>query len=295
MTETGGQKIIKIEQFIKRTAKRPRDIQIDAAEQTVFQLGQPGAESRAVLGGIGSGKGKADCQIADTEGTLRITTVDQAVKKGFEHTGIGERNGDLHGQIARLAKVSHIKAGQPPAHTTYGKEKPAFVKQLHGHIQHFLIRYTVEQRPVILLRGEDAICMINADLPTCIDPILPLPEFDQPGLTMVVKIDRFTVKDHIEVGRGLVKESTITEFALPGVLPGGNDILIQKIGKTERAQQFVQCAYFFAVVHVADLTDDVLFPVMIQNTENNTEKDKESEKEIHGAVLFSVYLSYAVG
>ena len=134
--------------------------------------------------------------------------------------------------------------------------------------------------------------MVDTDFTAGIDAVLSLPEFDQPCPALIIKIDRLTVKHHIKMYSRSVKQSAISEFPLPGVLCGGDDVLLRQIGKTEGTEQFIERTYLLTKIHTADFFDDAVFLPVTQTEKEDAENQKDSKKEVHNRVLSSVSLSY---
>ena len=59
---------------------------------------------------------------------------------------------------------------------------------------------------LILLRREDAFGPVDADLRACGDAILPFPEFNHPGPSVVTEIDGLAVENHLKMDRAFIEE-----------------------------------------------------------------------------------------
>lgn len=192
------------------------------------------------LSGVGNGKGKGECQVADHEVALIVSGAKQALLKLGKHIIVRTGNGNVHDQILRFAVISHAKAGEPPMAVFDCKKPAALLVYFKIDGKHLIVGNTVENSLVILVRRQNSICTVDTNFSADINAILPLPQFDPPGVVPVVKIDWFTVKYHIIMGGRLVIESEITEFSLPGIDPGSKDILCGQIKKAQWFGNFIE-------------------------------------------------------
>ena len=100
---------------------------------------------------------------------------------------------------------------------------------------------------VVLCRGkmgaaslgwlQDGGGFVNARFTPGGDAVLPFPQLDHPGFSLVVEINGFTVKRHLEKRRGLVKQPRVAVMPLPGVDSRDEYVLLFVVGKPCRCRQ----------------------------------------------------------
>ena len=86
-----------------------------------------------------------------------------------------------------------------------------------GEPWHIRIIHAWKERAGQFVLGYDTVGAVNADLTSCIDSVLALPAFNEPGSAPVIEIDGQTVEDHIEMGSRPVKKGAVAEIPLPGI------------------------------------------------------------------------------
>ena len=86
------------------------------------------------------------------------------------------------------------------------------------------------------------------------------------------KVYRKAVKDHVETKGCLVIEGAIPESSLPGVYPGGKEILGRNIRIAERSNELIQQITFFEHAHGTDLFDDSFSAPKIDAEEEKKEQ-----------------------
>ena len=118
-----------------------------------------------------------------------------------------------------------MECGQPPM--SLGKKGKAIIvlKKHSGHLEHFPVVHSLEQRLLPCVFGQNMVSMIETNLAAGIDTVLSFPEFQEPCPALVIEIHRETVKDHSKVRGDFVIEAAVAHFSLPGVDSGGEDIL----------------------------------------------------------------------
>ena len=146
--------------------------------------------------------------------------------------------------------------------------------KIKGEPQHILIFSAPEKDVIFFLILKNPVCIINADFTAGIDAVLTFPKLNQPGLSLIVKIYRKAVKDHVETKGCLVIEGAIPESSLPGVYPGGEEILGRNVRIAERSNELIQQISFFEHAHGTDLFDDSFSAPKIEAEE---EKKKEQK------------------
>lgn len=271
MTEGKGKKVIQIQKFIQSTGEGAGHAAVQAAEQPVL-LGCPPSKDAPIrpgLSGFGFGKPERNGKIAELQLTSWIACFHHALHKALQHTAVWKCDGTVHRKFLGGCKSSRPETGQPPVTSPDCKQFFAFSEQFYGHREQLIIRDTVEECGRTFCRREQGIRPVNADFSACIDSILPLPELDKPSSLPIRKIDGLTVKDHAKTRGGVIEQGAIAKFPLRGVQSGRYDIFLTQIGKSKRLCQFVQNLRFFAGIHLAELSDDALFPVTVQKKEDD--------------------------
>ena len=117
--------------------------------------------------------------------------------------------------------------------------------------------------------GQQSVGMIDTDLGTGVDAVLPFPEFDQPCFIQIIKVDRKRVEDHLETGRHIVVDPSIAGGFLPRIQCGRKETAAAVVGVAEWRCQFLQKRAFLTFVHTLNFTDDLFSAVM---TEQHTYK-----------------------
>jgi len=128
----------------------------------------------------------------------------QGFRGTVHHGSTWKSDGDAHCQVARLGKEARAKAGEPPVSAPHGKKGAALIAKLDADGEHELIRHTVKQRATILLGIYEGIRSIDAHFRTCVQAVLAFPEFNQPRMSLIIKIDWLTVKYHVKAGGSFV-------------------------------------------------------------------------------------------
>ena len=75
------------------------------------------------------------------------------------------------------------------------------------------------------MSGEDTVSFIDADFCSHINAVLSLPELNQPGTAVIVKINRLAVKDDVKVRSTFVVQAAISIVPLPCGQTGSKHIL----------------------------------------------------------------------
>ena len=117
--------------------------------------------------------------------------------------------------------------------------------------------------------------MIDSHLGACSDSVLAFPELEEPGFFLIVKINRFRVQNHIHRRRCQIVQLSIPEGPLPGIGPGGEDILTVVVAETERFGKLIEETAFFSCAHAADPADDLLFSAVVENEKKDCDQDKD--------------------
>lgn len=144
--------------------------------------------------------------------------------------------------------------------------------KIKGEPQHILIFSAPEKDVIFFLILKNPVCIINADFTAGIDAVLTFPKLNQSGLSLIVKIYRKAVKDHVETKGCLVIEGAIPESSLPGVYPGGEEILGRNVRIAERSNELIQQITFFEHAHGTDLFDDSFSAPKIDAEEEKKEQ-----------------------
>ena len=176
-------------------------------------------------------KEKGHGSVAEGQFTSVISSLQHPFHKSLRHLPVRTGHRNLHLKFFRSRKFSHIKSGQPPVTVADGKNSPASLRQFHGQWQHLIIGNTLKMSVLPLFGFQQSSGMVNADFTAGVNPVLSLPELNQPGLAQVIKIDRLAVENHMEMGRAPVKGRVIPELPLPGIFPGRQNIHGGQIGK----------------------------------------------------------------
>lgn len=139
------------------------------------------------------------------------------IQKALTYFQIREEQGDMHGKLIGGRKAAGAKGCQPPGFLLNIGKTGGSLYQEKGKRKHFGICYSMKMGFGILLLCKKAVCIVHADLSAGIYAILSLPEFNEPGLALIRKINGQTVKDHVERDCAFVKQGGISNRSLPGV------------------------------------------------------------------------------
>lgn len=90
-----------------------------------------------------------------------------------------------------------------------------------------------------LASGNEGVCPVDTDLCSDVDAVLPFPQLNHPGAALVVEVNRFAVEYHVKQVRTLVIEMAVAKVSLPGILAGRENVLGQKVIKSEGIYQLV--------------------------------------------------------
>lgn len=93
-------------------------------------------------------------------------------------------------------------------------------------IRHLFIRHRLKMSQFPLFLRNDLVGMVNTDLRTCINSILPFPQFDQPRFPLIIKVNRSGIEDHMHACRRLVIECFVPLFSLPRIHAALKNILL---------------------------------------------------------------------
>ena len=135
--------------------------------------------------------------------------------KSAKHFLVETGNGNPHLKISRFTVSSHTKTCKPPVSLPDLKQPASLLIQLHLKAEQLTILHTVKMGICILLGCHYGVRTVNSNLSSCVDSILSLPELNPPGPPLIIKVNRFTVKNHIKMGRTLIKERMISKLPLP--------------------------------------------------------------------------------
>ena len=131
------------------------------------------------------------------------------------------------------------------------------MKKGHGNRQQLTVVSALKKSLFVFCRGKQSICTVNADFSSGVHSVLSFPEFNQPGLAIVIKVNWFTVENHIKMRGCSVEQRAIAKFSLPGVQGCGDNVLGTAVIKSKRGKQFIQKPYFFAKLHGTDPADNM--------------------------------------
>lgn len=281
-------KIIQIQQFVTGVAEGFCRMLIKQTEYLIFTACTPGDQRmfRSRLYGVWFAEKQRNGESVNPQIGFPVTGGYKSLDKVLLHLCIGKCDGCAHGEFFRFIVLSHAESGQPPVMAVDPEERNRLAASLRTVTvfaadfaerfrisiteqderkgQHLFIRNTVEKGFLVILRRENCIRNINADLCAGIDSVLPFPEFDQPCLIIVIKINRFAVKHHVEVCGVQIEKGMVTEAALPGIDGGRDHILRGKIGETVRFKQFVEQDELMCAVHASYFADDFVSAEMKQ-------------------------------
>ena len=108
----------------------------------------------------------------------------------------------------------------------------------------------MEQSVFTLIFRNVPICTVDTDLSTSADAVLPLPEFNQPGAAVIIKIDRLAVEYHLKPESLLVIEMAVAVILLPCVHAGSKDILGQHVLEAEGNRDLIDALQLFTYGHL---------------------------------------------
>lgn len=135
------------------------------------------------------------------------------------------------------------------------------LKETQTHREHLIIPHAVKESSLLPDGSDQRIRLINTDLASEVNPILPFPKLDQPCALTIVKINGHTVKYHAEMRRITVKQSRIAKAALRCVDRRRKNILRRTITVTERFYEGLQLIILFFAGHRTDFSTN-FFPAM---------------------------------
>lgn len=210
-------------------------------KQTVFPLSQftLKTQKESMPPGMGTGKSKHYGKVANAQITGAVSQFMKAAHKAAQHGNSGKGEGNMHIQILWLAEDSHTKACQPSVRLLERKQCLILNVQFHGHGKQIPLGKTVKLCMGILLRRQEPVCAVYSDFSAGINAVLSFPEFDQPCLAVIIKIDRLAVKHHMEMRRCPVIQFPVAEVILPGVFGSDKNIFANIIGKAKGADLFI--------------------------------------------------------
>lgn len=146
-----------------------------------------------------------------------------------------------------------------------------------SHGEHLCVLCGMEQCLAAEHGRHDRISVIDSGLGTGGDSILAFPELNKPGLFLIVKIYGLRVQNHIHGRSGQIVKFSISEGFLPGVGPGGKDILLKIIAESKGFGKLVEKLAFLSQRHVGYPVNDALFSAVVEDTKENQE-DKKDKK-----------------
>ena len=104
-------------------------------------------------------------------------------------------------------------------------------------LQHIFIISALEQLVFKFFFLQYTVRIVNSDFTAGINTVLAFPEFNHPCPAFIIKINRQTIKNHIEMRGGLVIKMTVAELSLPGINTGSKNVLGENIGVSEGLYQ----------------------------------------------------------
>lgn len=127
------------------------------------------------------------------------------------------------------------------------------MEQSVGNMQSVAVIHCLKMCGVVFFFVQDPVRVVDAHFSAGIDAILAFPEFDEPGASLIVEINRKGVKDHVKTERCLVEQGSVPRLALPGIVEGGYDILFWLINVSKRCKDRIQETAFLFEGEGADL------------------------------------------
>ena len=258
--------MVKEQDAVFRTGKRPGDPQEQAAGYPVQALGQSAAQSgqEAVMhiARLMKGEGQAEVLHGDLlRGTARLA---QAPVEGFQHFPVVEADRGFQAQVRRLGEDPRQKGREPPVPLGNPHTGAVFQAQLQAAGQHLRLPDGLEMGRAVFRLGQEPVGVVDADFRAGIDAVLALPEFNQPRSAPVVEIHREGVEDHLEPGGQVVIGPGVAPGLLPGVHSGGEEAAAAMIPVAEGFRKLLQKGAFFTFLHLPDSADDFLSAEMAE-------------------------------
>lgn len=267
--------IIQIQQSVCSGGKRAGDLPIDPAEQPVF----PQDEVPSPPGGFTdtwNRENKAQVRSLQPDLIPSISKLGQAVQEGAAHFHIRKRDGIFRSQLRGGDAVPDDKTGQPPVDMRNAEQLPAAGGQKpDAHGQHFVIVCRLKYRLAAEHGRNDSVGMVNPCLRAGGDSVLPFPELDQPGLILIIEIDRLRVQNHIHGQGRQVIQLPIPKILLPGVGAAGKDILPVVVAEAKGLGKLIEQAAFFRQRHAGNTADDLPLSAMVEHKKKERDQDKK--------------------
>ena len=121
------------------------------------------------------------------------------------------------GKTLWLREASHLKGCQPPVSGAELCDHLFIFGEDKGKARHILVVHALKEGAGQFAAFDNPVSIVHADFTARINPVLALPEFNEPCSAAVVELDRQAVKDHIEMRCRPVKKGAVSEFPLPCV------------------------------------------------------------------------------
>jgi len=167
-----------------------------------------------------------------------IAFLNKCIPKSEHHIIAGKFDAKVYKEVIGIRKKPHFKNGEPPV--WHGKAPDVLtcslcvIFKVHRENRNVAVRDCVEKRMISLTGFYQAVCAVDSDFCTSVDTILPLPEFNQPGAAVVIKVDWLTIENHMKKRSRAVIDIGITKFPLPRIKSCKKQVLLQKILISER-------------------------------------------------------------
>ena len=160
-----------------------------------------------------------DFSSADAKKAARFSGFVETFPERQRHLLLWENQRRGKSEARRFCIHAHPKAGEPPVSGTDFIKRFLCRVQTAADSREFCIRYRFKMRRVIGVRRNHALRMVNSDLSAGVDPVLSLPEFHQPGSSLIIKVHGKCVNHHPGTHRHGIIFRLISLVTLPGIQP----------------------------------------------------------------------------
>lgn len=275
--EREGQIIVQVQQPVRGGGEGTGESEVDPAEQPILPQHKslPPFGGQEGFGRFRDGEDKMQGGSVQFDLIPSVSQLRQAGEKGAAHIHIRECDRIFRGHFRRRNAPSHKKSGEPPVDMRKAEQLSAAVMdQPDAHGEHFVFLRCLEDCLSAEHRRDDRIGVIDPHLSARGDPVLSLPELDQPSFFLIIKINRLRVQNHVHGRRRQIVQLPISEVLLPGIGPGGKEILPVVITEAEGLGKFIEETAFFGQAHAADPADDLPFSAVVENEKKDRDQDE---------------------
>lgn len=265
-----GQIIVEVQELVAAVGKGFRNPLEESAVQSAggqcegaYHSPENGVSAAALM------KGKIDSGTVYPVGSVG-QGVPEAVQKTTHHMIVFKMDGGIDDQVGRVCKNSHLENGKPPVSSFH----TGILVQPQGDIQHVIAIHAVKRNSGVVQGRYNTVRIVDPQFTAGIDAVLSLPEFNEPGAVIVVKIDGFVIIDHVKVRCSQIIEMHIAEFFLGSTLSGGKNILFRVVEIAQGLEQGIYELLFFVRRHALNFSDRRFFLKMQFEYEKEDQRQK---------------------